>query len=535
MTNPSLAAQPASPAAPESAAQQQAPQNQPQATDELSVKCGEHRKKLIELRRIKGRLQVIEEGQLATKNRAAVKRYKDEAKDLRERIDKQEQVIDGDWVDFARELMAAYLEQNLLAASEDEKWKYAEDAERWIYEQQEEAIASYIHSNWHAPGSPFRDIRKRHHTDKPEENINDHRRNNIFTILQYDGKLPENHDLSPNCIEVVKVAGSNLDFDRDPDSDPGPSSRASAGSSTDQGIPAYAVTMLEKLKRARTCEGANEWKQKHRAFNNRHYVEGDVVKLANGELPPFHADRKELKAVKHQMELLCDDNFKECIWSEFDIRILVHALLMETKLRLTKDKRFGLFATRDLEIRSGAVYRYADDQSEKTFSITFKPDFRLSILMNWLQTTKEEVRPKMAKGILKNELCFMQCEIKKGINNDDDVRAKLFFQMIESICRQERQYYGTISKDNIRKAHAPFCVGAFLHGFQIDFYLAVPAHPDDNEKNYRIYHYKTVKLVPRHRNTIDRNRYVEASVAFCNQVDLKSNSLPTERKGVSLI
>ncbi|RKP04400.1 kinase-like domain-containing protein [Thamnocephalis sphaerospora] len=68
--------------------------------------------------------------------------------------------------------------------------------------------------------------------------------------------------------------------------------------------------------------------------------------------------------------------------------------------------------------------------------------------------------------------------------------------------------------------HAPFCVGSFAHGLEIEFYLGVSAHPDINHRGYSIYKYKTIKLSSTNDGFIDDARYIEASVAFCNQIDL---------------
>ncbi|RKP05250.1 hypothetical protein THASP1DRAFT_26222 [Thamnocephalis sphaerospora] len=132
--------------------------------------------------------------------------------------------------------------------------------------------------------------------------------------------------------------------------------RSSLGRNVDQdSLPGYAVAMLEKLKQARICSDANAWRNDHEEFNNERYTQGPTRFRDDGELEPiygsqrelepFYADRRELEAVNSQMELICNDNFQGCMWSEYDIRVLVHANLMETKLRLTQDKHRGLFAT----------------------------------------------------------------------------------------------------------------------------------------------------------------------------------------------
>ncbi|RKP04688.1 hypothetical protein THASP1DRAFT_26721, partial [Thamnocephalis sphaerospora] len=152
------------------------------------------------------------------------------------------------------------------------------------------AVDSCIDGNWHAPNSPFCSIYERCHAGRSGENTDDNKCGTIFAVEDSNAKFPSDNDLQANDIKIVSINDSY-------ESDTSTASSHGADEET-----------------ARICKGANAWKRKHRDFKDNHYIERDVAKVAKGELAPFHANERELNAVRYQMELLCDDNFKDS-WS----------------------------------------------------------------------------------------------------------------------------------------------------------------------------------------------------------------------------
>ncbi|RKP04726.1 hypothetical protein THASP1DRAFT_29867 [Thamnocephalis sphaerospora] len=310
------------------------------------------------------------------------------------------------------------------------------------------------------------------------------------------------------------------------------------------GTKPYILSMLKKLKQARTCINANQYRYAN-FFNSKHYKrpsganpsgEGSSSSRneeGQAEPLPFQADEKELRFVQSHIDQLKGHEFFELVNSECDIRALIYSFLMETRPRLIKKLNLRMFAARDFKIYSGAAHRQKDDLQKKTYGLDVKPDFRLSIMLDALLGQEIRTTGIHPDHILEREVCFMQSEIKKGTEQSKSIRAKFYFQMVDAICRQEALLYGYTSENEIdNKPYPPFCVGSFAHGLEIDFYLGVSAHPGQNRRGYAIYLYKTVNLSPTRDGVIDETNYIEASVAFCNQVDLVLERLGHDHTGL---
>ncbi|RKP07823.1 hypothetical protein THASP1DRAFT_30369 [Thamnocephalis sphaerospora] len=369
------------------------------------------------------------------------------------------------------------------------KERETELAKGWKYEEQMAAIQACIGNTWGNRNSFFIAIHLRCPEPLPGEGMADEVYGTVFTRRNVM-RDPIIADLDLNNISRY------LDPKRFP-SDTRP----------------YILSLLKKLKQARTCVNINQGCYAD-FFASGHYVraidtnpngEGSSSRneMVHDELPPFHAGEKELWLVHSYIEQLRGHNF------------------------------FELDRPTDFQMNSGAAYRQEDDSQKRTYGLDVKPDFRFSIMIDALLGQEIRMIGEYPDNILEREVCFMQSEIKKSTDNRKGIRAKFYLQMVDAICRQEALLYGYTPKGKIDdKRCAPFCVGSFVHGLEIEFYLCVSAHPDQNRRGYAIYLYKTVNLSPANDGVIDSTSYIEASVAFCNQIDLVLERLEHDHTGL---
>ncbi|RKP05785.1 hypothetical protein THASP1DRAFT_25777, partial [Thamnocephalis sphaerospora] len=404
---------------------------------------------------------------------------------------------------LADDIINAYFAERLLHIQDEHVREHeALLVKDWDDEKRKAAIRESIGGEWSDPDSIFAAIYDQYKLE-PGQNMADIEYGTVFTrsIVRRD---PVEADLDFNKIFIYDHPVENE------------ANRLS-----------YAEGLIGMLNQARICKNIDE-SCCPELFHDSCYIRMNGAGLSSeedGELLPFHADEQELRAVQFFIGLLSDRKILRFVKTECDIRIVLYALLMETKVWLTNEPYARLFIARDLEIKPGAAHMQKNDMSRTAYGLDVKPDFRLSVVLEALVQGNDYREEDYPGDILKRELCFMQSEVKKKFNDDED----FFFQMVDAVCRQEALLYGYKSTTEIsNEDYAPFCVGTFVHGLQIDFYLSVPAHPDTESRRFHIYKYKTIKL-PTNDGTIASIKYIEASVAFCNQIDLVRERLRRSR------
>ncbi|RKP05089.1 hypothetical protein THASP1DRAFT_33080 [Thamnocephalis sphaerospora] len=489
--------------------QHQTAQSQEEKDAELEKRCRGYLKELSLLDSMEKRLEKDTEKMMTEGERAAF--YRGQVKEQQKDIDRQKAEIDVEWLNLARELVITYCGRHLPGMPEHKRLEEVEIALKWSPTQQENAITKHSLGNWHGPGSPFYDIYKRYLAARRRENASN---DDVEALMSRD--YVDNYSIV----------------------------------STKNDLAEYAKPLLRKLLNKRTCLEVNEPKAYGQHFdgyykvsdaeepfndmeNNQQHSVQDTVSPSPDDKdvddpPPFCANRLELRTVDFFRCLLGKYKHKMCTTTEYDFRVWIQALLVETKLRLTEDVYEGLFVTRDYPMPPDACY-FSDSVSAGKRSRSVirqtKPDFRVSIVPHaWLNGWVRGNPPYI------EELCFMQCEVKKE-NATSKEEAKFFNQMAESLRGQE-YLYNINAQSVIKSEHGPFCVGALLTGFDIEFYFAFMKRSGEGKYKCHIYLYKKVSLAGGD-GEINGKRFVEASAAFCNQIDLVRERLRTDHADFS--
>ncbi|RKP04844.1 hypothetical protein THASP1DRAFT_33345 [Thamnocephalis sphaerospora] len=475
---------------------------------QLKDRCGKHEDSLN--RRISLCEGLEEAEKKVGSNAEAKERAVRRVEQLRQQVHLLSSAIDTVWSRLVGDLMNAYFSVYLPRIRNSHvKDRETALAKEWGYGDQKTAVQECIGDIWGNPDSFFAVIYNRCPAPLPGEGMVDE----VYGTVFIRTRNPLADDLAPNNIHQRPIPERNS-----------------------EGRLTYVNELIDMLNQPRICRNIDQGCYSG-LFNSGYYVRANDDRsdskednseddLKHKEMLPFHANERELLIVQNHTQLLVHGDIFHLVYLKDDIPPTIHVLLLETKLRQLSIPYQQLIITGESDIRSGAVHRQENDPSGNLYGLDIKPDFRVSIVLDALLREEEDKVKRRSQDVFEREVCFMQSEIKRSIVCDDDLRAKLFFQMADAISRQEALLYGYKPASEIDSAeYAPFCVGTFVHGSKIDFYLGVSAHPDENRRGFDIYKYKTVNTSPTNDGVIESTRYFEAIVAFCNQIDLSLRAL----------